>query len=268
MIIKEYKPRTTDAYNSENAPAKICPVCGAQMYHYETGGNYKKKEGCFSVACAEPVPVGMIRGDIEDYVREYRHGYHDMTYPKADGYSDELRAAVTKILSSWGFTRISFVNPKTNPHLKEHHTVIMAVHSSPEVNVTYRMAPNTQRIYVFDNKYGEVYLQTELHERGERKFYRWHNALYAVNKFRETVGIPAPDTSKPIAILTSGAQLKKKAEAEVITAKKKAAYSRVRNHKDQIEKFMRNINDQNRYIEEIKAEYKKEFGEDIPADKL
>lgn len=270
-IITKAEPKTTDPFNSKNAPAKNCPVCGRQMFSYEKQGSYKRFEACFSDLCCDPVPVAMIQGDIAEFsTREYHNSTTvNSRYPPATEYSAELRARIKALMESWGFTRISFAEPSADGKPKERHTIVMACHVSPEVNVGYRKAPNTQRVLVFHNKYGVVTLSERFHEGGEKQFWAWHDALYALNRYLKTIGMELPLKHNEITFtLPKAAELKSTADNKATEEKKSGYFSAIFHHKDRIDTKEREIEREKEYIEELREQYKAEFGEDVPPEKL
>lgn len=246
---------------------QMCPICGNQMFTWSSQKHGGYKTECFASHAVKPVPVAMIRGDVESFcVKESQiPGRPNICYPKAGEHSAELREAVKNVLESWGFIDIQFVEP-TRSEKSESDTVITAIHVSPLVNIKFREAPKTQRVFVFDNKFGVVDLEQGYHASYEKDYHGWFRASMAVHSYgKENLGRQYLYEKK--IVLKNRENLRKESEAKVISSQKEAALSEIRIKVSKIDDHQRSIR---RYKEEIAAvrkKYESDFGEVAPIQK-
>jgi hypothetical protein len=213
----------------------------------------------------------MIRGDIYDFSkREYKQpGNPTISYPKADGYSNELRASVKELLTAWGFENITFVLPKENSY--DRHTIIRGNHKSPSVNIGYKQSPKTDRILCFDNKYGVVHLSLRQHDSDEKDHWRqWSNTESAINGYLQRAGIIPNYLGNVDKIITlpNRETLREAATAGLLESRKADIRSHIFSHAYKIKDYQWKIANEKKEIENLKTKYKQDFGEDVPEQKV
>jgi hypothetical protein len=225
------------------------------------------KTACFSAQCLKIYNIGMIRGDIRSYSKlEYKQpGDPYVSYPKADGYSAELREAIKTHLTAWGFENITFKEPGDN---SDHgHTVIRGNHKSPSVNIGYKESPKTDRILCFDNKYGVVYLTVRYHDTDEKDYWRqWSNTESAISGYLKRAGINSSylGSMDKLFILPNREQLREAATEGLLQSRKDTVLSKIRSRISKIKEYRRKIYSEEKDIAALKVKYEQDFGEVAP----
>ena len=259
-------------YTPAGEEPKTCQICGEPIYRYDTEKYGSSKEGCFGSKCIKPYKLGMIRGDIYTFsVKEYDlQGHPTVHYPKADGYSTELRASIKALLESWGFEKITFKEPGENSN--DRHTFICGTHRSSSVNIAYKSAPKTDRILCFNNKYGVVTLTTKHLNKGEpsSNYNKWFRVVDAIELSLKRQGIKPYylGNMKKVIVLPNRELLREKSEKGIIQSKKDNVLSAIWSHQYKIKDYRSRIKDEQKNIADLEASYLKAFGEAAPEQKV
>jgi hypothetical protein len=271
-LIKKYKQITEHKKETQYTPEMdvpaLCPKCGNEsMYSVssERYGGWKTK--CFSSQCLKVYNIGMIRGDIYPFTkREYKQpGDLHVSYPKADGYSAELREAIKNHLIGWGFENITFKEPGENSN--DYHTIIRGNHKAPSVNIWYKHSPKTDRVLCFDNKYGVVHLTKGYHDTDEKDYWRqWNNIESEINGYLKRSGCNPSyiGLMDRLFALPNREQLRDAATAGLLQSRKNERLSQIRSHMSKINEYRRKIVRENDEITSQKAKYEQDFGEVAP----
>jgi|WetSurMetagenome_2_1015567.scaffolds.fasta_scaffold36274_8 hypothetical protein len=268
-IVHKFELATRGGY-SDSTPI-TCHECGMQMFQWSSQKYGGTKINCFSQSCAKPMPIAMIRGDVEGFCQnEYNiPGNPNVCYPKAEGYSNELREAVKKYLTAWGFTKIGFIEPSKDEkgENQERHTVVTGVHISPKINIMFRKAPKTQRVFVFNNKYGVISTKFCFYERYERSYHAWRDAQYAVSKYCKEIGNDTVHEADKAILMPGREALRKESQDKILESQKEAVLSVIRSRLSKISSLKNDISYQRKEIAEQKEIYLKTFGEPAPKQK-
>lgn len=281
-IIREFsqakRQRPEDQYRPAGEEPVVCPKCGEESIFKWTSQKYGGwNTTCFSSACAEPIPIGRILGDVTTFnEQEYRiPGQPDIWYPEASkgGYSEALRVEIKKILESWGFIKISFKSP-SNEEMKNdeegkliYETIITGIHKDPNVNIRYRTAPNTHMVLTFKNKYGKISIKTgrDYSKNAPRNYQGWDRAIHAISKYCEDNKIKANIHSSDIFATVPGREeLREQSARGILDARKEATLSQIRHYLYKNSSLRDDIKRNNERISELKTQYKADFGEDCP----
>lgn len=248
----------------------VCKVCGEQMFKWRTQRLGISKTACFSATCLNlstgAYPIGMIRGDLTGFSRKDHkiRGSPFINYPSAGNCSAELREKVKKLLEKWGFIQIGFVEP-TGKEKSERDTVITGIHKSALVNITFQMAPKTQRVFSFENKFGAVALETAYHEDYEKRYYSWSSMQGAVHAYgKENLGREYLYPDEDTIYLSCYASSKDSAEQTAREARKRIVSGSIREAMNDIGSFRRKIKEREATIADLVKKYEAEFGESYP----
>ena len=276
-LIRKCKQVTTHKKETQYVPEHdepdVCPKCGEEsLYEWssERYGGYKTS--CFSAQCHNVFSIGMIRGDIREFSKqEYKHpGNPTIGYPKADGYSAELRENIQTFLTAWGFRNITFKEPGATSN--NSHTIIRGNHISPSVNIGYKGSPQTDRILCFDNKYGVVHITTGYYDHGfEKDHYRqWSNTVSSINGYLQRAGIKPNylGNMDQLFVLPNRENLREAAIAGILQSRKNDVLSQICSRLYKIKEYERKIISEGKNITDLKTKFKTDFGEEAPEQKV
>ena len=272
-LIKKYKQITKHKEETQYEPEQdvpvLCPKCGNESLYEVSSEKYGGwKTACFSPQCLKVYNIGMIRGDISSFSKmEYKlPGQPHVSYPKADGYSVELRAAIKNQLTEWGFENITFKEPGENSN--DCHTIIRGNHKAPSVNIGYKQSPKTDRILCFDNKYGVVHITPGYYDQEyESDHWRqWSNTKDAINSYLKRAGINPNylGNMDKLFVLPNREELRDAATAGLLQSRKDERLSQIRSHMSKIKEYRRKIYSEEKEITAQKAKYEQDFGEVAP----
>lgn len=276
-IINSFKRVMRTVPETQYAPAeevpKLCPICGDEsLFEWRVSEYGTRKISCFSHKCAEPVKIGMILGDTNNFsMKEYNTpGSPTVTYKAAGNeYSEELRSHIHDLLVSWGFVNISFINPNPDDVKSERDTVIKATHKSPLINIAFRRAPKTQRVLCFINKYGVISLEIGHYgQHYEKRYYMWDRGYDAVYAYLKETGKDLGFSKDKLIVLPHSDSLKIDAGNQILQAQKNAKLRIIIDYRYKIKSLRSDIKRIQGYIKTQKESYKTTFGEECPNDPI
>lgn len=237
--------------------------CGVQMFHisYQRYGGSELQ--CFAPSCIQPVPIGRIAGDCNSFTaHEYMipdEPYVTYSAAEVDGYQKELHAEIKTLLESWGFVKVAFEFSS-----KSNDTVISGVHIAPQINIKFRMAPNTKNVLYFTNKFGVIGMKTGEKENSTENDYRaWDSAYYALCDYGTANKLKIRNSEK-ILRLSVADRLATIAKEHLLKGRKQVFLSEIVERKEKIADCRSDIRYEQKEIAELVKQYTTTFKEPLP----